>query len=141
MNEIEGSIPSELGLLKGLQDLVLSRNLLNFRLPTELGEMVSLQRFDVSGNPELTGWLPTEVESWEQIGTFHIIISYYHNIIPRTTLSINAGPASLRAIYLPVLSANLSHIISSLLVLPCPFLSCPVLFRLCVRLFVLAPSC
>jgi len=57
-NKVSGSIPSELATLRWLANLDFSRNkLLNGTLPTELGELRSIQYLAL-GNCSLTGTLP-----------------------------------------------------------------------------------
>ena len=55
-----GSLPSELGLMTGLQYLDLSSNSLEGSLPTELGLMTGLTVLDLSMN-NLEGSMPTEL--------------------------------------------------------------------------------
>ena len=59
-NELSGEIPTELGNLTSLQRLDLSVNELSGEIPTELGNLTSLQRLDLSIN-ELNGEIPTEL--------------------------------------------------------------------------------
>ena len=58
--QLTGTIPTELGEMTSLQFLALSRNSLSFTIPTELGEMRSLQVLDL-GHNSLTDTIPTEM--------------------------------------------------------------------------------
>ncbi|XP_027184270.1 receptor-like protein EIX2 [Coffea eugenioides] len=55
-NNVQGSIPSEIGQLSKLTNLLLTRNSLNGTIPTNLGQLTKLQAFDVRSN-SLTGVL------------------------------------------------------------------------------------
>ncbi|CDP05565.1 unnamed protein product [Coffea canephora] len=55
-NNVHGSIPREIGQLSKLTNLLLTRNSLNGTIPTNLGQLTKLQAFDVRSN-SLTGVL------------------------------------------------------------------------------------
>ena len=59
-NSLQGMIPTELGMLTSLQDLIVHYNSLQGTIPTELGLLTSLQGLWVYGN-SLTGTIPTEL--------------------------------------------------------------------------------
>ena len=59
-NSLQGTIPTELGLLTSLQRLSVPYNSLTGMIPTELGLLTSLQRLYVDDN-SLTGAVPNEV--------------------------------------------------------------------------------
>jgi len=61
-NALQGSIPSEMGLLSSsLKELTLSNNTLQGSVPSELGELSNLYMLFLSDNPDLSGTLPVEV--------------------------------------------------------------------------------
>ena len=49
-NTLDGSIPSELGNLLKLKELVLANNTLGGEIPREFGQLVSLQIFQIQNN-------------------------------------------------------------------------------------------
>ncbi|KAJ6835176.1 putative leucine-rich repeat receptor-like protein kinase [Iris pallida] len=57
-NNLYGTIPRELGSLRGLMSLNLSRNHLNGEIPKEVGSMQSLESLDLSRN-DLSGAIPS----------------------------------------------------------------------------------
>ena len=59
-NELSGEIPTELGNLASLTNLVLRGNGLIGEIPTELGSLANVRVLDLSGN-HLTGGIPTEL--------------------------------------------------------------------------------
>jgi hypothetical protein len=59
-NELAGSIPSELGRLKNLQELWLGGNALAEMIPAELSNLSNLQYLDLSWN-QLAGTIPSEL--------------------------------------------------------------------------------
>lgn len=59
-NQLQGTIPSELGFLSKLQVLYLSRNKLTGTIPTTLGKLSQLNYLGVQHNL-LTGTIPTEI--------------------------------------------------------------------------------
>ena len=59
-NDLNGTLPSELGTLTNLQYLLLSRNQLTGEIPTELGSLTNLQDLRLFYN-QLTGEIPTEL--------------------------------------------------------------------------------
>jgi hypothetical protein len=64
-SDLSGSIPTELGLLKSVQSLVLSGNQLTGLIPTELGQLTSLGKLSLSKN-FLTGPIPLELSRLQQ---------------------------------------------------------------------------
>ncbi|MBO1348908.1 MAG: VCBS repeat-containing protein [Hormoscilla sp. GUM202] len=59
-NELDGTIPKELGNLENLRSLHLYRNRLDGSIPTELGDLHNLKYLYVSSN-QLDGSIPTEL--------------------------------------------------------------------------------
>ena len=57
---LNGTLPSELGLLTGLETLSLSGNSLRGKIPAELGDLANLKAL-VLGNNQLTGPIPAEL--------------------------------------------------------------------------------
>jgi len=72
VNEIVGSIPTHLGLLSKLQNIMLQQNKLESSLPTELGSMTDLKAFDISGNFEINGTFPEGLDQWRAIERLEI---------------------------------------------------------------------
>jgi len=72
VNEIVGSIPTHLGLLSKLQNIMLQQNKLESSLPTELGSMTDLKTFDISGNFEINGTFPVGLDQWKGIERLEI---------------------------------------------------------------------
>jgi len=65
-NQLNGEIPTELGLLKPLQDLNLSTNFLNGGIPSEIGQLTSLRTLDLL-NTNLQGPIPDEVAGLQAV--------------------------------------------------------------------------
>ena len=61
-NVLSGQIPTELGSLSNLENLVLWGNELTGTIPTKLGSLANLELLSVSDN-QLTGTIPTELGS------------------------------------------------------------------------------
>ena len=63
-NELSGTLPTELGLLRNADEFLLDHNLLQGRVPTELGLLGSgaASKINLGVNP-LSGVLPTELKS------------------------------------------------------------------------------
>lgn len=79
---IVGTIPSSLGNLSKLKGMLLHSNNLESSLPTELGRMTSLRRFDISDNKNITGRLPNELELWTKIEELQIQGTGITGIVP-----------------------------------------------------------
>ena len=63
LNSLQGTIPTEMGMLNGLLELTLSNNALVGSIPSELGLLTNMYMFYVSDNPELGGTLPMELNT------------------------------------------------------------------------------
>lgn len=59
-NNLNGSIPAELGLASSLMSLVLTSNTLNGSIPSNLGNLISLRKLRLSKNA-FTGTIPSEL--------------------------------------------------------------------------------
>ncbi|KAI3888377.1 hypothetical protein MKW92_006693 [Papaver armeniacum] len=72
-NKLEGDIPEDIGLLKGLSMLNLSNNHFNGNIPSSVGNMTGLESLDLSFN-NLSGEIPMELVSLSYLG--YINLSY-----------------------------------------------------------------
>ncbi|KAI3834503.1 hypothetical protein MKW92_051864 [Papaver armeniacum] len=72
-NKLEGDIPEDIGLLKGLSTLNLSNNHFNGNIPSSVGNMTGLESLDLSFN-NLSGEIPMELVSLSYLG--YINLSY-----------------------------------------------------------------
>lgn len=64
-NSLTGGIPSELGMITGLEILALTRNQLSGEIPSELGHLTDLVELSVVSN-RLWGEIPLEVcDLWD----------------------------------------------------------------------------
>lgn len=66
-NGISGSLPSEIGLLMKLQTLDFHLTLIHSELPSEIGMLTELSKFSVSNAP-LTGPIPSEIGNMSKLG-------------------------------------------------------------------------
>ena len=66
-NALTGAIPSELGNLASLTEMNLSNNELTGPIPSQLGDLASLTELDLDGN-ELTGRIPPEIGNLNELG-------------------------------------------------------------------------
>jgi Leucine-rich repeat (LRR) protein len=78
---ITGTLPAELGLLTGLQDLRLQNNSLTGIIPPGYGAWASLEWLDLSSN-RLTATLPSEIGQWVSIETLNIAQNQLQGTIP-----------------------------------------------------------
>ncbi len=67
-NQLNGSIPSELGNLANLRTLSLSNNQLSGSIPSELGNLANLGTLSLYGN-ELSGSIPPELGNLDNLET------------------------------------------------------------------------
>jgi Leucine-rich repeat (LRR) protein len=70
-NNIQGSIPADLGLLTALTRFDVSYNRLTGTLPASIGQCTTLTVFNVQGN-ELTGTLPASIGQWTALTFFNV---------------------------------------------------------------------
>ena len=59
-DNLEGTIPDELGLLTALTELFLLHNFLTGTIPPKLGQLAALERLQMDGN-QLTGTIPSQL--------------------------------------------------------------------------------
>ncbi|KAI3832875.1 hypothetical protein MKW92_002057 [Papaver armeniacum] len=81
-NILEGSIPEEISLLKGLGLLNLSHNLLSDNIPTSVGNMSSLESLDLSSN-RLWGNIPQSLTLIDSLGFLNLSYNNLSGKIPR----------------------------------------------------------
>ncbi len=62
-NSLSGEIPEELGSLSNLRVLLLDNNQLSGDVPEELGDLSNLRQIGLSGNPQITGCVPSSLAS------------------------------------------------------------------------------
>ena len=70
-NQISGNIPRELGQLTNLDSLILAYNKLTGEIPTELAQLSNLEGLDLSEN-QLTGNIPSELGSLTSLRTLDL---------------------------------------------------------------------
>uniref|UniRef100_A0A0D6R813 Leucine-rich repeat-containing N-terminal plant-type domain-containing protein n=1 Tax=Araucaria cunninghamii TaxID=56994 RepID=A0A0D6R813_ARACU len=80
-NQLNGEIPSNFGMLKGLRLLNLSMNNLTGSIPTSLGAMTQLDSLDLSTN-SISGKIPMELDSLNYLGTLKLSNNNLSGIIP-----------------------------------------------------------
>ena len=78
---ISGEIPSELGQLPFLQQLVLSDNLLSSTIPDSIAQLSYLRQFNVEDNL-LFGSIPPSINILEQLGTVRLARNRLTGVIP-----------------------------------------------------------
>jgi len=93
-----GTIPSSLGKLSKLEDLFLHGNNLESFLPTELGQMTNLRGFDVRDNKNINGRFPKELELWTKIEKLQIQGTSITGEVPYTFCDMidNRAPLQVR---------------------------------------------
>ena len=80
-NNLSGGIPSELGNLTGLENLILLNNHLTGSIPPELGNLAALQRLNLALN-QLTGSIPSELGSLSALEGLFISANQLTGSIP-----------------------------------------------------------
>ena len=80
-NELSGSIPAELGSLSNLQDLLLADNDLSGSIPSELGNLSSLQYLVLFQN-DLSGAIPSELGNLSNLRTLSLYANDLTGMIP-----------------------------------------------------------
>mmetsp|Transcript_6254 Transcript_6254/g.7930 ORF Transcript_6254/g.7930 Transcript_6254/m.7930 type:complete len:619 (+) Transcript_6254:165-2021(+) len=71
-NTFSGSIHNSLTSLSGLVSFKAYQNNLDGMIPNDLGDMISLKEFDISGNPLITGNIPDSIISLVDLETFDV---------------------------------------------------------------------
>ncbi|KAI3886926.1 hypothetical protein MKW92_009560 [Papaver armeniacum] len=81
-NFLEGTIPKDICLLKGLKMLNLSHNHLHGMIPMNVGNMVGLESLDLSFN-RLAGHIPVSLTSIDPLSTLDLSYNNLSGMIPR----------------------------------------------------------
>ncbi|XP_026444402.1 LRR receptor-like serine/threonine-protein kinase GSO1 [Papaver somniferum] len=81
-NNLEGNIPEEIGLLKGLSTLNLSHNRFSSVIPQSIGSMNGLESLDLSFN-KLTGLIPYSLPSMNSLERLNLSYNNLSGRIPR----------------------------------------------------------
>ncbi|KAI3942258.1 hypothetical protein MKW92_006425 [Papaver armeniacum] len=81
-NFLEGNIPKDICLLKGLKMLNLSHNNLNGVIPMNVGNMAGLESLDLSFN-RLSGNIPLSLTSIDPLSTLDLSYNNLSGMIPR----------------------------------------------------------
>ncbi|XP_026412568.1 receptor-like protein 9DC3 isoform X2 [Papaver somniferum] len=93
-NILDGNIPEEIGLLKGLAMLNLSHNVFSSNIPASFGNMSSLQSLDLSSN-RLSGRIPQNLTSIDRLAFLNLSHNNLSDRIPRgnhfDTLSLDGS--------------------------------------------------
>jgi hypothetical protein len=108
-NNVQGTVPPEIGLLSGLVRVDLDGGPSSFlvgSLPSEIGYLNLLNTFSARGN-QLTGTLPDEVGNWQQVNAIDLSFNKLTGLLPSScgsltwltelTLEMNAFSGSLPA--------------------------------------------
>lgn len=80
-NYISGSIPSEVGLMTSLVWMFLSTNRVHGTVPTELGILANLEQLELIGN-FLTGTIPTELGFMESLDSLPLSLNFLTGKLP-----------------------------------------------------------
>ncbi|KAK0591813.1 hypothetical protein LWI29_008609 [Acer saccharum] len=80
-NRLGGSIPAEIGNLKFLHVLDLSRNNLSGNIPDEMSHLTNLEKLDLSGN-HLSGEIPMSLKGLHFLSSFSIADNNLQGTIP-----------------------------------------------------------
>lgn len=79
--ELRGTVPSQFGILKSLQFLVLSQTNLSGSIPKEIGEYSGLVMLDLSGN-SIKGSIPVEIGKLKNLQNLILNSNLLEGIIP-----------------------------------------------------------
>ncbi len=80
-NNLNGSIPTELGNLSALTSLILSLNQLTGSIPSELGNLTALTSLDLNSN-QLTGSIPSELGNLSALTSLDLASNQFTGSIP-----------------------------------------------------------
>jgi len=105
-NSIHGAIPSEIGLVTSLRYMYIFNNYFSGAIPTEIGQLKMLEELSVSYN-DLTGPLPSELGLLENLSEFKAYNNHLTGIIP-SELGLLASISSLY-VYINSLTGQLPH--------------------------------
>ncbi len=86
-NAIYDVIPAEIGFLTKLKTFYLDQNQLSGQVPAEAGDMTQLRIFDVSNN-QLSGDLPASMATLPNIQQVHLHANYFENIPAMPPLAV-----------------------------------------------------
>lgn len=81
LNNLTGSLPDEIGLLSGLQNVTMYLNKLRGTIPSALGRLQELKYLSFSGNL-LTGSIPGEISQARQLASFFLAQNKLSSSIP-----------------------------------------------------------
>jgi len=87
-NDMQGTLPTEIGLLSELKELALSSNNISGSLPPQLSKLSSL-RFMLLGNNQLTGTLPAWFGELSDVRSLSISSNSLHGSIPNDMASMS----------------------------------------------------
>ena len=76
-----GTIATEIGFLKGLTDIILTKNALHGTIPTQIGTLTNLQNLDLTRN-KLTGSIPTEFGQLQHLELLFLDSNMFQSSIP-----------------------------------------------------------
>lgn len=95
-NGLQGTIPSELGLMRSLELVNLSGNRFSGSLPSELGRLAGLYEFRVHYN-RLSGTIPMQLLSWSRIAHVHMHMNSLSGDAPKFNLTGSSPTCSIMA--------------------------------------------
>ena len=80
-NYLEGPIPTEIGMLYAMEELLLNENRMNSTLPMELGELTQLQHLWLDQN-QFSGELPRQLGSLTELRQLNLYANDFSGTIP-----------------------------------------------------------
>lgn len=113
-NNLNGSIPPEIGNLTKLNDLALNNNLLSGLIPASLGNLTSLYRLNLTVN-QLSGSIPSEIGAMHNLGVLWLSYNNLSGQIPheignlRNLLAIDLSYNNLSG-QIPAETGNLNNL-------------------------------
>jgi len=88
-NNLQGSLPPEIGTLSGLTEIVLSRNQLSGSLPSAIGGLNQLTILDLSSN-DFSGGLPPELFTLTSLQYLYLDHNQFSGVIPAAIGNLTA---------------------------------------------------